>query len=181
MRGLDIGVTLDGLVFRRGTVDDAASLADVLVEGFETYREFAPRGWQPPVAPEVAVQFAQRLGRPQVWCLLAETEARIAGYVAFQPAADSRDPIDDAALAHFWMLFVRAPWWGSGLAARLHAEACAAAASRDFEAMRLFTPAGQQRARRFYERRGWTLSKPPQLDVELGMEIVEYRKLLASR
>ena len=121
----------------------------------------------------------ERLGRREVWCLLAESEARVAGYVAFLPAADSLRPIDDPSLAHFWMLFVRSPWWGSGLAARLHAEACAAAAGRGFAAMRLFTPAQQPRARRFYEREGWTLSQPPQDDAQLGLAIVEYRKTLA--
>ena len=79
------------------------------------------------------------------------------------------------------MLFVRSPWWGSGLAARLNADACAAAAGRGFAAMRLFTPAQQPRARRFYEREGWTLSPPPQHDAQLGLEIVEYRKTLAPR
>ena len=172
-------MTLAGVAFRRGTVDDAASLAAVLVEGFETYREFAPPEWQPPAVADIADGLVERLGRPQVWCMLAEAEARVAGYVAIQPAADSRDPIDDPALAHFWMLFVRSPWWGSGLAARLHAEACAAAASRGFAAIRLFTPAEQLRARRFYEREGWTLSQPPQFEPTLGLTIVEYRKTLA--
>jgi GNAT superfamily N-acetyltransferase len=74
------------------------------------------------------------------------------------------------------MLFVRAPWWGTGLASRLHGEACAAALSRGFTTMRLFTPAEQGRARRFYEREGWRLAEGPYADTELGLSIVEYRR-----
>ena len=84
---------LDSLAFRPGTADDAAGLAAVLVEGFETYKAFAPRGWQVPATDEVAGLMAARLGRPTVWCLLAEQDSRVAGYVAFLPAADSRRPM----------------------------------------------------------------------------------------
>jgi hypothetical protein len=42
--------------------------------------------------------------------LLADEDSRVAGYVAFLPAAQARRPIDGPRLAHFWMLFVRSPW-----------------------------------------------------------------------
>jgi GNAT superfamily N-acetyltransferase len=119
-----------------------------MVEGFETYRAFAP-GVLRPSADEIAQILEARLETPPVWCELAEQGADVAGYVALLPAADSRRPVEDPGLAHFWMLFVRAPWWGTGLAHRLHGAACEAAAARGYTAMRLFTPAGQARARRF--------------------------------
>jgi hypothetical protein len=64
------------------------------------------------------------------------------------------------------------------LAYRLHGAACEAAAARGYTAMRLFTPAGQARARRFYEREGWTLVDGPYPDEELRMDVVEYRRTL---
>jgi GNAT superfamily N-acetyltransferase len=169
---------LDALAFRRGTTDDAARLAAVLVEGFATYKAFAPPGWQPPPADDVAGVMEPQLARPTVWCLLAERDSRVAGYVAFLPVAESRRPIDNPRLAHFWMLFVRSPWWGSALARHLHRAACDAAAERGFTEMRLFTPAGQSRARRFYERERWRLDGEPYVDEELGLTIVEYRRTL---
>ena len=169
---------LDALAYRSGTADDAAPLAAVLVEGFETYKAFAPPDWRPPRVEEVAGLLAPQLGRRTVWCMLAEQDSRVAGYVAFLPVAESRRPIDDPRLAHFWMLFVRSPWWGSGLARRLHRAACDAAADRGFTEMRLFTPAGQSRARRFYERERWRVDGEPYLDEELGLPIVEYRRTL---
>ena len=169
---------LDALTFRSGTADDATRLAAVLVEGFETYKAFAPPDWQPPTVEDVAGLMAPQLARPTVWCLLAEQNSRVAGYVAFLPVAESRRPIDDSRLAHFWMLFVRSPWWGSGLAPHLHRAACGAAADRGFTEMRLFTPAEQSRARRFYERERWRVDGEPYVDEELGLTIVEYRRTL---
>ena len=40
--------------------------------------------------------------------------------------------------------------------------------------MRLFTPADQARARRFYEREGWRLEAAVE-DDEIGFAVVEYR------
>ena len=172
---------LDALAFRSATADDAARLAAVLVEGFETYQAFAPAGWQPPAAEDVAGLMVPQVAGPTAWCLLAEEDSRVAGYVAFLPAAQSRRPIEDPRLAHFWMLFVRSPWWGSGLAGRLHRCACDAATERGFTEMRLFTPAEQSRARRFYERERWRLHGEPHVDEELGLTIVEYRRELPGR
>ena len=165
------------LRFRTAEPADAPRIAPVMAAGFATFRAFAPAGWEPPSEAAFADGIAVRLGHPGAWCRLAEDAAGVvAGYVALLPATDGRHPVPDPRLAHFWMLFVRAPWWGTGLAARLHADACAAAAERGYTAMRLFTPARQARARRFYEREGWTLSRDAELDPEIGFDVVEYRR-----
>jgi GNAT superfamily N-acetyltransferase len=90
------------------------------------------------------------------------------------PAATARHPVADPRLAHLWQLFVAHEWWGSGLATRLHGLATEAASTRGFTAMRLFTPADQARARRFYEREGWRIAAAPE-DDEIGFAVVEYR------
>ena len=166
---------LDALTFRSATRSDALRLAAVMVEGFETYRAFAPDCLRPDVEEIVGI-LESRLETPPVWCQLAEQGSDVAGYVSLLPASDSRRPVPDPGLMHFWMLFVRAPWWGTGLASRLHGAACDAAAARGYTAMRLFTPAGQARARRFYEREGWALTDGPYPDADLRMDIVEYRR-----
>jgi GNAT superfamily N-acetyltransferase len=84
-------------------------------------------------------------------------------------------------MAHFWQLFVRPRWWGTGLATELHAEALREASSRGFTSMRLFTPAAQARARRFYEREGWAATAGPIDDPDFGMPLVEYRRAISSR
>ena len=110
-----------------------------------------------------------------MWCTIAETNAgEAAGHVAFLPSALSRWPAEQGT-AHFWQLFVRPPFWGTGVAPELHRRAVRAASERGFEAMRLFTPAGQDRARRFYEREGWRAAGAPFEDNEFGLPLVEYR------
>jgi GNAT superfamily N-acetyltransferase len=158
---------------------DAERLATVMSEGFEGYRPFAPEGWQPP-DPELDA-LRERLGNPDVWCLIAEENGLPAGHVAIVPATQhSGWPSDDPSLIHLWQLFVRPPWWGTGLASTLHAEAVRETAARGFTAMRLYTPAGQGRARRFYEREGWVAAGPPFDDADFGMPLVEYRRAISS-
>ena len=155
---------------------DIAAIARLDQEGFEGYRSFAPPDWEPPTQEEEVDWLGRRLFDPAVWCLLAEDEHGPAGHVAFMPAALARRASNEADLAHLWLLFVRPSRWGSGLASELHARALEEAARRGFTAMRLFTPTGQARARRFYEREGWKVAGEPFDDAEFGLELVEYRR-----
>ena len=157
--------------------DDAEQVWAVQREGFEGYRSFAPAGWEPP-DPSSGLRMArERLASGDVWCLIADADGAPAGHVAMMPASQHPHWIsDEPGLIHFWQLFVRPPWHGSGLATALHAEALREARARGFTAMRLFTPAGQARARRFYEREGWRAAGEPFEDEDFGMSLVEYRR-----
>ena len=148
-------------------------------EGFESYRSFAPEGWQPPADVRDFIPIAERLAYPEVWAMLAERGAEVAGHVAFAPARSTRWGSPDAGMAHLWQLFVREPYWGTGIASALHREAMAEAARRGFTSIRLYTPSGQARARRFYEREGWTTVGDPFVQEDIGLELVEYRRPLS--
>jgi GNAT superfamily N-acetyltransferase len=164
---------------RPGDQSDAEQIATVQLEGFEGYRSFAPAQWRPPASEVDAIR--ERLASPDVWCLIAEENGEPAGQVMVMPAVMHRSwGSDDPTLAHLWQLFVRPPWWGSGLASALHAEAVRETASRGFTAMRLFTPAGQARARRFYEREGWAPAGEPFDNDEFGLPLLEYRRAIRS-
>lgn len=102
----------------------------------------------------------------------------MAGHVAFMPATLALRVSDEPGLAHFWMLFVRPSHWGTGLAGELHAEALREATARGFSSIRLFAAAGQARARRFYEREGWSAAGEAFEDPDFGMALVEYRRPL---
>jgi GNAT superfamily N-acetyltransferase len=171
---------VDLLTLRRSTLADAPVLAETVRQGFETYTVFAPRGWTPPEEPIERARIAERLPLTDTWCLLAHDDGVPAGHVALFAArcAEQRAPI--AGLAHLWMLFVREPWWGSGLARRLLALAVAEAAARGYESMRLYTPARHARARAFYAREGWTTSGEATYDPMLALELVEYRRVLGA-
>jgi GNAT superfamily N-acetyltransferase len=160
---------------------DAEALAETVALGMEGYRSFAPAGWQPPGVAVELPEVRARLRDPETWCLSAWDGTGAAGHVAFIPARASRRPEGvPAMLAHLWQLFVREPWWGTGLAVTLLARAVEAARERGYEEMRLYTPARHARARRFYEREGWHVAGEPELVPGLGLELVEFRRGLGG-
>ena len=165
---------------RRAAPSDAEQIGTVLAEGFEGYRPIAPPGWEPPDVDAELERLRDFLGNDEVWCMVAEVDGEPAGHVGLMPARLHFHPSDDDGLAQFWQLFVRPRWWGTGLATELHAEAVQEASSRGFTSMRLFTPALQARARRFYEREGWTAAGEPAEDLGFGLPVVEYRRAISS-
>jgi len=169
---------LHELAYRQAVADDAPRLAGLAVAGFETYRSFGPAGWRPPTVAEEVERVRATLAKPSIWCRVADDGAGLAGHAGFMASEHARFPERPPELAHLWQLFIRRDWWGGGLAAVLLAAAVVAAAEREFEVMRLFTPAGQARARRFYEREGWTQRGGPQHAPAFGMAVVEYRRVL---
>ncbi len=157
---------------RDATPDDAPRVAHAVEGAMVRYRDISPPGWM----PETHVEAMERetLEHPSYRCVLAEPGGVLAGHVGWWPAVDSRHDSDDPGLIHLRQLFVHPGWWGSGLAARLLAIATDDCATRGFTRMRLFTPAAQGRARRFYERHGWRTTGPAREDERFGMPTVEY-------
>jgi GNAT superfamily N-acetyltransferase len=167
--------------------DDLESLLEHVQAGFDSYAAFAPRGWEPPQVFEDREQTAAQLADPQTWALLAVSDARSVGHVAFFPARERAISDGPAAwpapprisgLAHLWHLFVRPDWWGTGVAAVLHESAVTEMSKRGFSSARLFTPSLHARARRFYERRGWCVTDEVFND-GLELMLTEYRLALS--
>ena len=158
---------------------DSDALAETVRQGFDSFREWAPPGWAPPPAPAEAERIREGLARPSTWGLLAIEGGRVAGHVAFTQAREWQEPRPDiAGLAHVWQLFVRRDWWGTGIAAELNRRAVAEAVALGYEAMRLYTPHGNARGRAFYEREGWSTDGIRIPEPELGLDLVQYRRLL---
>jgi GNAT superfamily N-acetyltransferase len=167
------------LTYRAAVAADADALADVVAEGFESYAAFAPEGWTPPDRLEMAMGLVMRIPDPDWWCRVAEDDGHLVAQIAIMPAAKHRRSSDEPGLAHLLQLFVRRAYWGSEIARTLHAESVAEAAARGYTSMRLFTPSAHGRARRFYEREGWSAVGDPHVEADLGgLEIIEYRRKL---
>ena len=163
---------------RPATPADADILAGTVVDGFRSYEAFAPPGWQAPDRLELALGIAVRLKHPRMRAWLAEQDGEPAGHVTWLPASEAREVSHEPGLAHLEQLFVRRAHWGAGAAASLLARAVEDARAAGFEEMRLATPTGQHRARRFYEREGFAVSREPWVQEPLGLELVEYRRRL---
>jgi len=162
---------------RRAHPEDAETVAETVRLGFISFRAWAGPEFDPPPDALEAARIREGLERPSTWALLALAGDEPAGHVAITQARERAEPRPDIpGLAHFWMLFVRPPWWGSGLAARLNGLAVQEARRRGYEALRLHTPAGNARARAFYEREGWHTSGEPIPEPLLGLDLVEYRR-----
>jgi GNAT superfamily N-acetyltransferase len=165
---------------RPATPADVPVLSETVRQGFESYRAFLPAGWEPPREDFERARIEERLALEDAWCSLAFAGDEAAGHVGFLAAREhTEDRRLIPGLAHLWMLFIRQPWWGTGLAPRLLALAVAEAADRSYEAMRLVTPAGQARARAFYEREGWATDGVVTPEPMLGLDLVEYRRALS--
>jgi len=129
---------------------------------------------------ELAALVADAFVGYRSWGTLAREKQTLAGHATFIPATrHSQHAAPDLALAHLGHLFVKPAYWGSGVAAQLLTRARTAANARGFAAMRLFVPAGQARARRFYTREGFTQAGEP-FDAGLALPVLEYRRSLCA-
>ena len=150
---------------RRATAADVDSLLAHVQAGFDSYLAFAPAGWVPPEVERERAGTIAGLNDEATWALLALDAGHPVGHVAFYPAREriAGDPPPllrqrslIPGLAHLWQLFVLPDWWGQGVAPVLHDAAVGEMQARGYQRARLYTPADHGRAKRFYERRGWT-------------------------
>src|SRR3954449_9589991 len=163
------------LDIRLAVPDDALALAGTTRLGFESYREWAPTGWQPPPRALEIRSIRERLRAQTTWCAMAlEPSGEPAGHVGITHAAERERPhVRIPGRAHLWMLFVRPPWWGSGLASRLHRLALRQGGRGGDGEIPLLTPHRGARARAFYEREGWATDGIPIPEPLLGLDLLE--------
>jgi GNAT superfamily N-acetyltransferase len=164
-------------LLRDASADDAPAIAAMVAGCFDTYRSFAPAGWQPPPLDPDGSNLVRGLAgvgaRGRI--ALAEPPAAVAGFCAWTPARTKEEPRDPIpGLAHLWMLFVAPAHWGSGLAAQLLGWAQAGMAEVEYDCARLWTPTAHARARAFYERQGWRASRREEFSPELDLPVLEY-------
>jgi GNAT superfamily N-acetyltransferase len=173
-------VVAEPLTFSAIAPADIDELAALVADSFAAYRAFAPAGWRPPGASAQTRVLRGWIEKPDFWGELVREGRVLVGHATVVPAVQhSFQAAPDPTLAHLGHLFVRPRHWGSGVAAQLLARATTAAAGRGFRTMRLFVPAGQARARRFYAREGFAAVGEP-VDFGLGLPVLEYRRSLVS-
>jgi len=162
---------------RRAERDDIDLLLADVQSGFDSYVEFAGPGWAPPDAFAGREHNLEILSEPTTWAIIAFVGPAPAGHVAFFPARVPGAGALIPGMAHVWQLFVLPEWWGRGVAPVLHGAAIAEMESRGYRQARLYTPTRHRRARRFYERRGWSAVGEEWND-NLKLMLCQYRRAL---
>jgi GNAT superfamily N-acetyltransferase len=167
-------VSVPVFTIREGARHDLGMMADNLEEGFGTYRSWAHSGWEPPSRVEMLLGMMQRFTKDGSWSLVAFAgDGQAAGHATARPEVDEHSA-PRAGMARLTHLFVRRPFWGSGLADLLHDEILGGMSARSFDSACLWTPVGQARARAFYERHGWRPTGALDPDNDLRLELLEY-------
>jgi len=162
-------------MLRPATAEDVPAAWALTRAAFDQYHSFGIGAYVPP--EESVEDFGARLGARGAWGVVAEAAGELAGIGAFEPAREQAKsgPLVDG-LAHVFAIFVAEPHWGDGTATALLDAVVAEIGSRGYAEARLFTPAAQTRARRFYAREGWLERGPPVPVAELGLDMVELRR-----
>jgi GNAT superfamily N-acetyltransferase len=155
---------------RRAQPRDAAEIADVHVRVWRAAYEhvFGPE-LLAARRPDVAL-WARILANERVAVhVAADGEGRIAAFVSVGPSRD------DDAEGELYAIYALPDVWGTGVGPALMqvgVDALRAAGHRDAI---LYVLEDNPRARRFYEREGWTLDGASKRDELLGVEVAELR------
>lgn len=167
---------------RLARVEDADRLAQVQVASYiDAYTGIMPDTVIARLRPE---RFAERWreqlaaadpdGDEHAW--VAELDGTIAGYIITQPASD-QFRVPPAGAGEVESLYVDPPWIGRGVGRKLLGHGVRDLRARGFAPLVLWAFEANDRARRFYERAGWTLDVTGEhwvLD-EVPVPIVRYR------
>lgn len=164
----------DPWAFRPATPGDAARIGINLRAAMRRFRDISPPGWTPPQPTDD--ELAEMLSDPAGGCVVSEPGGVLAGHVSWRPSVGARSGPQDPAAAYLGQLYVEPGWWGSPLATKLMAFALDGAASAGFTRIHLVTPAASGRARRFYERLGFTTTGPAAEDARFGMPTIVYAR-----
>lgn len=136
---------VSGLVVRRANSADVTPLARIqAAASTEGYAGLFPPEAPPPPAPDLAEVWRRTL--PAATVLVATIDGDVVGGVAAW--------VDTGVLSQ---LYVDPGRWGAGVGGALHDAALAELRAVGCTHARLWVLKGNQRARRMYERRGWTL------------------------
>lgn len=141
------------LLVREATAADAESIGEVHAEAFRVaYRDSFEGDWLRTLVEQRRTLWVHRMaGREhhRTTLLVAERGDRVAAFVHFGPHRDG------ASSAEIFDLYAHPTVWGRGVAATVLDKAMELLREARFRRVRLWTMAGANRARHFYESFGF--------------------------
>ncbi|MEU5612938.1 GNAT family N-acetyltransferase [Streptomyces sparsogenes] len=168
---------MDGVRVREMTEADIDAVAAVRVRGWQAaYRGLIPQAHLDGMSVEQDAcrrrEFFSR-GMGDVVNVVAETgTGEVVGWACFGPYRDRDLPSGDAEL---YALYVRPDLVGAGIGGLLLTESVARLSERGFPRLRLWVLAGNDRARRFYERAGFAPDGGTEAYEAEGVSVPEVR------
>ena len=167
-RDLDIRSPLAG---------DAHGMAQLMVTGNSTYREWAPRFWQPPGLERTRAQWHLRLREDDRWSRVGiDRVGALVALASWRPAREHGEEGQTVpSVAYVSHLYVHPELWRNGVASGLLELAESAMREAGSTRAILWTPTGAP-ARGFYERCGWRLDGRERWSSELKLPMVGFGK-----
>jgi GNAT superfamily N-acetyltransferase len=160
-------------------IDRLDEIVALVLRCDETWRPWAPLGWNPPPAARERASWKERLEGGQHWVrgVIGEEEELLA-VATWRPARErGREGPRIPGIGHLGMLFVDPGAWGRGIGGVL-LTACEESMRRDGCAVGRLNVAERNPARAFYERHGWAAAGPPEYSPGLDLPLVPYDKRL---
>lgn len=168
---------------RPATVDDATAIGTIHVEAWRAaYRGLLPDDLLDGLSVEQRVTSWRRSltkaseGAPRP--VVIEVDHSVAGFAVAGPSRDEDAPPSTMELS---ALYLAPHLVGHGYGAPLLREALAPLAARGASAVTLWVLEENQRARRFYEREGFTPDGGAKVDARLRARELRYRRAFPTR
>jgi ribosomal protein S18 acetylase RimI-like enzyme len=165
---------------RRARHADARAIAEVHVRTWqEAYRDLLP----PQFLAELSIEARERYWQSEIDCTPGDRAPWIADagdeVVGFASVGPSRDADAGDRTGELYTLYVLPDCWERGVGGDLLRRAEHDLADHGYAEASLWVLAGNERARRFYEKARWRLDGARVEHIgELEMEEVRYRKVL---
>ena len=139
---------------RRATPNDARAIAEVHVRTWQhAYAHVFPREFLDELSVDRRAEFwSESAAAAPEDLLVAEADERIVGFAAVGRAEDESDDV-----GQLYAIYVEPGYWGTGAGAALMDAAVTRLEAAGFAAAILWVLEDNPRARRFYERHGWTV------------------------
>jgi N-acetylglutamate synthase-like GNAT family acetyltransferase len=140
------------LKLRRAVAEDAPFVSRIYVDSWN--KGFGDLMPSRQVSPEIIERWRSDLtaGPPNYWCV-AECEGAVVGFVGVGPC---RDPVD-SDLGELDTIAVDPRFWRRCIGRRLMTVAIMQLSKSEYRRAVLWSLAGYDPARRFYEQAGWSL------------------------
>lgn len=175
--------SIDGLVLRDGTVNDALEIEAVHYSSREAVYDGRTADWPPRGLDRDGrvARWVEWLADPEITCLVALREDILLGFCTIRASSD--EDADEDRVAEMPTLYVHPDAWNSGVGRLLCSAALDRAQRFGFSELTLWVLELNDRAQAFYEKFGFTRDSATKIDeaTRERLQARRYRIALGGR